>query len=236
VCAIGTVRTFWIHAIYINQLDGQERGHQVKCMGEFYRAADRTTVWLGNEAEYTALAFEDMLEREATKEQRNLWETGGALLEKEESLLGKLSISKEELVIILEKENKFLQKFQSNTVIASQGFEELERRRKQLEQRCEEPERQCKELEEEILHMNKEDQRLEQVVGVCEAILREISEEVKRGGSKHVRASLIANSRLMELTHRLQVETPLRFLWQRSSISARDYLDPASEIGDLRST
>jgi hypothetical protein len=39
-----TARTFWIDAICINQHDAQERGHQVMFMGEFYRAAEQTTV------------------------------------------------------------------------------------------------------------------------------------------------------------------------------------------------
>ena len=261
-------------------------------MGEFYRAAERTTVWLGDEAEYTALAFEYLLEREAIKEKMSLQETRNALLDKKISLLEKLNlnkelintselllskeldlgkklmlrkelilskenillkeltISKKELTIILEKENKFLQKFQSNTVIASQGLGELELRRKQIEQRCEElerqiqelgrqheePEQQCGELQQQytklkelLLHMDREDQRLEQAVGAWDPILREIDEERNGGGSKHVRASLIGNSGLMDLSYRLQMETPMSFLWQKSSISASDFVDHASE-------
>jgi hypothetical protein len=57
-------RAFWIDAICIDQLNLKERGYQVDFMGEFYRAAGRTTIWLGPEEEHTALAFEYMLERE----------------------------------------------------------------------------------------------------------------------------------------------------------------------------
>jgi hypothetical protein len=243
-------------------------------MGEFYRAAERTTVWLGDEAEYTALAFEDMLEREATYEKQNLQETLGGVLRKEKTLLEKmklieklidtselllskenillkeLTISKKELIIILEKENKFLQEFQSNTVMASQGLGELELRRKQLEQRCEELERQSQELERQreepeqqyeelqqqytklkakLLQIVTEVQRLEQVAAVWGPISREIGEERNGGGSKHVRASLIGNSGLMDLSHRLQMETPMSFLWQKYSIPASNYVDPASK-------
>jgi hypothetical protein len=287
-----TARTFWIDAICINQHDAQERGHQVVFMGEFYKAAERTTVWLGDEAEYTAPAFEDLLEREANKEQLNLRETQKALLRKKKSLLDKmelnmkliitselllskeldlgtklmlrealilgkknillkeLAISKKELIIILKKQNKLLERFQPNTVIAFQGWRELNLQRRQLEQRCEElerqsqelerqheePEKQCRELQQQctklkelLLQIDREEQRLEQAVSVWDRILREIGEELEGGGSKHVRASLIGNSGLMDLSHRLQVETPMSFLWQKSSISANDYLDPASK-------
>jgi hypothetical protein len=52
---------------------------------------------------------------------------------RKELILSKENILLKELIIILEKENKFLQEFQSNTVMASQGLGELELR-KQHEQ------------------------------------------------------------------------------------------------------
>ncbi|KAK3369681.1 heterokaryon incompatibility protein-domain-containing protein [Lasiosphaeria ovina] len=40
-------RTLWIDAICINQADLQERGHQVRLMGDIYRRASRVVAWLG---------------------------------------------------------------------------------------------------------------------------------------------------------------------------------------------
>lgn len=57
------VRVFWIDAICINQLDMQERAQQVQLMGEIFGTATRTTVWLGPETEYSALAFEYIVEQ-----------------------------------------------------------------------------------------------------------------------------------------------------------------------------
>ncbi|KAI4957284.1 hypothetical protein J4E86_005758 [Alternaria arbusti] len=40
-------RVLWADALCINQKDDQEKGHQVKRMGEVYANAKRTLVWLG---------------------------------------------------------------------------------------------------------------------------------------------------------------------------------------------
>ena len=40
-------RVLWADALCINQIDKQEKGHQVKRMGEVYANAKRTLVWLG---------------------------------------------------------------------------------------------------------------------------------------------------------------------------------------------
>jgi Heterokaryon incompatibility protein (HET) len=42
-----TVRRIWIDAVCINQLDNNERLHQVQHMDEIYRSASRVLVWLG---------------------------------------------------------------------------------------------------------------------------------------------------------------------------------------------
>ena len=65
-------RTFWIDAICIDQRNVRERGHQVQLMGEVYRTAERTTVWLGDEREHTGLAFEYILEAEVNREMKSL--------------------------------------------------------------------------------------------------------------------------------------------------------------------
>jgi hypothetical protein len=66
------VRTFWIDAICINQLGVEERNQQVRSMGEFYKAAQQTIVWLGPEAEHIALAFQYILERDHVAQTQSL--------------------------------------------------------------------------------------------------------------------------------------------------------------------
>lgn len=51
-------RTLWIDAICINQSDDEERGSQVALMGEIYRSATRTAIWLGEADDTTELAME----------------------------------------------------------------------------------------------------------------------------------------------------------------------------------
>jgi hypothetical protein len=48
----------WVDAICINQIDLQERNHQVNIMAEIYKAASCVVVWLGPEEDSTPLAFE----------------------------------------------------------------------------------------------------------------------------------------------------------------------------------
>jgi hypothetical protein len=47
----------WIDAICINQTDLLERSHQVNIMAEIYKAASHIVLWLGEEEEFTLLAF-----------------------------------------------------------------------------------------------------------------------------------------------------------------------------------
>jgi hypothetical protein len=42
-----TSRVLWVDAICINQLDLEEKGHQVAQMGRIYEDAERVVVWLG---------------------------------------------------------------------------------------------------------------------------------------------------------------------------------------------
>jgi hypothetical protein len=90
------VRTFWIDAICINQLDREERSQQVRFMSKLYTAAERTMVWLGPEDDDAALAFEYM--REVQEENRM------SLLKKEFNL--KLACA-EKLATKIIKEAKF---------------------------------------------------------------------------------------------------------------------------------
>ena len=297
-----TIRTFWIDAICINQLDVQERGHQVKFMGEFYRAAERTTVWLGPEGKYTALAFEYILEREALGEMRDLRDTLLALrgqeilfrnelilssnelirvreelvrsaeelspslkelnlsLEQWELSLEQWELSQEQLKKMLREETNFQQDFRAGTVKVSRQelgqrpkeqkrqyeelkqqckeqkgqceelrrrFEEQERSYEEKKQRWEELERRFKQLKAEALQMNVMDQRLTKALGTLQATLQEIHKELEKGGSNHVRASLISGPGKLMLG--IQAETPLIFLWQRSPASKSDYAVPMED-------
>jgi hypothetical protein len=57
-----TTRVLWIDAISINQDDLTEREQQVGVMGEIFRSARRTVVWLGQTFEGNKMAFK-MLKR-----------------------------------------------------------------------------------------------------------------------------------------------------------------------------
>ncbi|KAK3385325.1 heterokaryon incompatibility protein-domain-containing protein [Podospora didyma] len=50
-------RTLWIDAICINQADLQERGLQVRRMGDIYRRALRVVAWLGPQTDNSKLAL-----------------------------------------------------------------------------------------------------------------------------------------------------------------------------------
>ncbi|KAH8896638.1 hypothetical protein GQ53DRAFT_778654 [Thozetella sp. PMI_491] len=51
-------RTIWIDAICINQADTSERNHQVSIIGDIYRGASQTVVWLGESSgKLTPAAF-----------------------------------------------------------------------------------------------------------------------------------------------------------------------------------
>jgi hypothetical protein len=41
----------WIDAICINQMDVEEKSHQVASMGKLYSKATKTLIWLGNDVE-----------------------------------------------------------------------------------------------------------------------------------------------------------------------------------------
>jgi hypothetical protein len=55
-------RTLWIDAICINQGNGEEKNHQVKAMVRIYSGASRILAWLGEDDEYTDLAFDSIEE------------------------------------------------------------------------------------------------------------------------------------------------------------------------------
>jgi hypothetical protein len=48
---------YWVDAICINQKDDEERGHQVSMMRNIYEGANEVSVWLGEAAEWSALAM-----------------------------------------------------------------------------------------------------------------------------------------------------------------------------------
>lgn len=52
------IRPLWIDAICLNQSDDDEKAAQVPRMGELYKAATRTLVWLGENVEDNGLALD----------------------------------------------------------------------------------------------------------------------------------------------------------------------------------
>lgn len=50
----------WVDAICINQADPEERGHQVRLMGEIYRQAYRVLSWIGEGDKFSDYAFDRM--------------------------------------------------------------------------------------------------------------------------------------------------------------------------------
>ena len=70
-------KKIWVDAICINQSDDEEKGFQVALMGDIYRNASRTWVWLGKESDDSDAAidsivsfrdFPDFPEKEETQE------------------------------------------------------------------------------------------------------------------------------------------------------------------------
>ena len=59
----GPVRTkrIWVDAICISQSDDEEKGFQVALMGDIYRNASRTWVWLGEESDDSDAAIDSIL-------------------------------------------------------------------------------------------------------------------------------------------------------------------------------
>jgi hypothetical protein len=45
------MRPLWVDAICLNQVDEDEKAHQIPQMGRIYESASRTLIWLGNEAD-----------------------------------------------------------------------------------------------------------------------------------------------------------------------------------------
>ena len=58
-----SIEWMWIDAIAINQEDKQERGHQVRSMVRIYGRARRVIVWLGEAADNSDQAFEEIRKR-----------------------------------------------------------------------------------------------------------------------------------------------------------------------------
>jgi hypothetical protein len=58
-----SIEWIWIDAICINQQDQQERGHQVRSMAKIYGRAHRVVVWLGEAADGSDRAFEEIRAR-----------------------------------------------------------------------------------------------------------------------------------------------------------------------------
>lgn len=53
-------RAMWVDAVCINQADSEERGHQVQSMAKIYANASRVIVWLGEAANDSDRAFEEI--------------------------------------------------------------------------------------------------------------------------------------------------------------------------------
>jgi hypothetical protein len=53
-------RILWVDAICINQEDQAEKEHQIQYMANIYGQANRVVVWLGEAADNSDLAFEEM--------------------------------------------------------------------------------------------------------------------------------------------------------------------------------
>ena len=55
-----SIEWIWVDAICINQQDQQERGHQVQSMAKIYGKANRVLVWLGEAANDSDRALEEI--------------------------------------------------------------------------------------------------------------------------------------------------------------------------------
>jgi hypothetical protein len=53
-------RIIWIDAVCINQEDEKEKAHQIQLMADIYGQANRVLVWLGEAADNSSQAFEDI--------------------------------------------------------------------------------------------------------------------------------------------------------------------------------
>ena len=53
-------RIIWVDAVCINQADKQEKAHQIQYMGKIYGQANRVIIWLGEAADDSDQAFEDI--------------------------------------------------------------------------------------------------------------------------------------------------------------------------------
>lgn len=58
-------RLVWADAICINQQDNSEKGKQVSQMGEVYKMARRTVIYLGESTELSEMYFEDLAQRKS---------------------------------------------------------------------------------------------------------------------------------------------------------------------------
>jgi hypothetical protein len=53
-------RILWVDAICIDQANWEEKGHQIQSMAKIYGQANRVVVWLGEAADDSDLAFEEI--------------------------------------------------------------------------------------------------------------------------------------------------------------------------------
>jgi hypothetical protein len=54
------VRTIWVDAVCINQENEEEKGHQIQSMARIYGQANRVIVWLGEAADNSDRAVEEI--------------------------------------------------------------------------------------------------------------------------------------------------------------------------------
>jgi hypothetical protein len=53
-------RIIWVDAVCINQNDGEEKGQQIQLMAKIYGQASRVLVWLGEAADNSDQALEEI--------------------------------------------------------------------------------------------------------------------------------------------------------------------------------
>ena len=52
--------TLWADALCINQADDDEKSEQVRARGQIYKRADNVWAWLGEQDDFSDLAFETL--------------------------------------------------------------------------------------------------------------------------------------------------------------------------------
>jgi len=75
-----SIEWIWVDAICINQQDVQERGHQVRGMAKIYGKANSVLVWLGEAADGSDRAFEEIRARKKRSDSSDYRTTRNAVI------------------------------------------------------------------------------------------------------------------------------------------------------------